>query len=75
MEGENRCNFAARWVELRRDIDFARLRGGKQLVNHIQNSDVVTTKVTIWCCFDDLRLLQFFARRTLSLSARNRLAC
>ena len=45
IEGENRCDIAGRWVELRRDIDFARLRGGKQLVNHIQNSDVVTTKV------------------------------
>jgi hypothetical protein len=43
-------------VELRRDIDFARLRGGKQLVNHIQNSDVVTTKACIIIFRATLRL-------------------
>eukprot|EP00762_Andalucia_godoyi_P002287 ANDGO_07586.mRNA.1 putative alpha-tubulin polyglutamylase Ttll1 len=41
-------DFGVRWVEVRTDIDFGKFREGEQIVNHIANCSVITTKNSLY---------------------------
>ena len=42
---QNDTTFFLKWVECKRNLDFANFREGEQLVNHIPNGNLLTTKI------------------------------
>jgi predicted RNA-binding protein YlxR (DUF448 family) len=41
-------DYTLKWVEVRSDIDYAAFREGSQIVNHIANNGVITTKNSLY---------------------------
>ena len=58
--------FYLKWVECKRNLDFASFREGEQLVNHIPNGNLLTTKIGL------LTSLQEFDRLNSKVPSSNR---
>lgn len=49
--------FYMKWVECKKHIDFTRFREGEQMVNHIPNGSLLTTKTGLLTSLQDFERL------------------
>ena len=66
IHDKNDTKFYLKWVECKRNLDFASFREGEQLVNHIPNGNLLTTKIGL------LTSLQKFERVSNTVPSLNR---
>ncbi len=65
---KNDTTFFLKWVECKRNLDFASFRQGEQMVNHIPNGNLLTTKIGL------LTSLQEFDRVSNKVPSPNKRA-
>jgi len=55
---KNTENFDFKWTQTTKEINFFTFKEGKQLVNHIRNNRIISTKTGLYNIIQDLQTCQ-----------------